>query len=430
MEVVIKKLPKSKVELHVSLPWDEWKGEIAHALEHLAKETKVPGFRPGKAPLAVLEKHLGKETILNEAAEHAVSHSYVQALKQEKLEAIGAPEVRVEKIAENETLAYSAVTAVMPEVKLQSWRGDVNKINAEFTQTGDAVTEEEVAKELQKLAETRAKLVTVHREARTGDNVLVNFSVSQNGVSIENGTSEKHPVVLGRGAFIPGFEDNLLGMRADEEKTFELTFPEGYHAKNLAGRPATFQVKLNVVQERELPALDDVFAKGLGHFESLEKLKESLRGGMLKEKKVKNEERHRGKILEALVEKAEIEYPQILVEEELARTLRVLEMQAESQGFNFAEYLAQMKKTEADLKKEWEPIAKKTLAANLILDYLAKENEIDADSKEIEAEMNKTLAHYKNIREVEKKIDMERLYNAAREHLLHEKTFAWLKSLK
>jgi trigger factor len=251
----------------------------------------------------------------------------------------------------------------------------------------------------------------------------------QNGVLIENGKSERHPLVLGSSVFIPGFEEKLVGMKADEEKFFELAFPAEYHVKHLAGKLATFNVKINVVQERELPTIDDAFAKSLGNFESLEKLKENLREGMLAEKKMKSEEEHREKIIGALVEKAEIDYPDILVKEEVRHILRAFEARVKTMGMDFSEYLSQIKKTEDDLKKEMEPQAKKKLAVNMILDALAKEAEIDVDSQETEAEMNKVLAQYQNAQEINKKIDMERLYNLSRGKLLKEKTFAWLKSL-
>ncbi|MDO8565891.1 MAG: trigger factor [Candidatus Moranbacteria bacterium] len=429
MEVTVKKLPESKVEMKITLPWEEWQGEREHAVEHLGKEVKIAGFRPGKVPRDVIEKRFGKEALLIEAAEHAVSHAYPKALAEKKIEAIGRPEVKLEKAVFGESLEFSVVTAVMPEATLGSWRDAVKKVNKLFAKQSDALDEKEVVAELERLSEMRAKLVTVNREARLGDNVLVNFSVLQNGVLIENGKSEKHPLVLGKGVFIPGFEEQLVGMKEGEEKTFELNFPKEYHAKHLAGKPATFQVKLGVVQEREIPTIDDAFAQGLGKFESLEKLKENLRHGMLEEQKAKRKAEHRTEILDALVAHADIEYPGVLVEEEANRMVREFEMQIQSMGLSFSGYLTQMKKTEEELKKDWVPQTKKRLAAHIILDALADEEGIEIDSTDVEAEMNKTLQHYKNTKDIEKNIDMERLYSAARGQLRSEKTLVWLESL-
>jgi trigger factor len=429
MNVTVKKLPESKAELTVTLPWEEWKDEMKHAVAGLAKEVKVSGFRPGKAPRDVIEKRFGKQALFIEAAEHAVTHSYPKALAEAKIEAIGQPEVKLEKFAENEILEYSVVTAVMPEVTLKPWKDDVKKVNAEFAKKKDVIDEKDIDTELEKLASMRAKLVTVNREARLDDNVLVDFSVLQNGVLIEHGKSEKHPLVLGKGVFIPGFEEKLLGMKEGEEKTFELTFPKEYHVKHLADKPATFQVKMGVVQEREIAPIDDAFAQSLGAFESLEKLKENMRQGLLEEKITKSKEERRTQILDALVEKSVIEHPQVLVEEELKRMVREFEMQVQSMGLSLAEYLEKLQKTEDDLKKEWLPQAKKRLSAHMVLDTLAKEEEIDVDSQEVEAEMNKTLTQYKDVKDIEKKIDMERLYAAARGQLLNEKVFVWLETL-
>lgn len=429
MDVAVKKLSQSQVEISVSLSWEEWQEEIEHAVKQLARDVKVAGFRDGKAPRSVIEKRFGKQALLDVAAEHTVSHSYLEALAREKIEAIGPPAVKLEKFAEYETFQYSAVVSVLPAVVLLPWQEAVKQINVEFAKKTDIVEDGEIIAELERLASMRAKFVTVNREARLDDNVLADFSVLQNGVLIENGQSKKHPLVLGSGVFIPGFEEKLVGMRAGEEKTFELVFPETYHAQHLAGQPATFQVKMDAVQARELPEIDDAFAKGLGNFASLEELKKNMCEGILAEKKIKREEEYRVRIIDALVEKTKIEYPDILVVEESQRMLRAFEIQVQSAGLDFAGYLAQMKKTADELKKEWEPQAKKTLAANLILDTLAKEEELDVDTQEVETEMNKTLVQYQNVRDIKKKVDMERLYSSARKRLLQEKTLAWLKSL-
>lgn len=430
MQISVKKLPESKMEISVTLPWDEWKKEMEHAIAHLTKDVKLPGFRPGKAPRAAVERHFGKQAVLLEAAEHAIRHSYPSVLEQEKIEAIGEPEVKLGKFAEHETLEYTVITAVLPAVVLKPWQAAVREVNALFSKRAAAVEESEIDAELERLASMRAKLVTVNREARLGDNVLVDFTVLQDGVVIEHGQSEKHPLVLGQGVFIPGFEEKLLGMQAGEEKIFELTFPAKYHAKHLAGQPATFKVKMSVVQEREVPTIDDAFAAGLGNFTSLEQLKENMRQGLFEEKKKKTQEEHRTHILDALVEKATIEHPQILVAEELRRMLREFEAQVQSMGLNFTEYLAQMKKTPEDMQKDWEPQAKKRLSAHMILDTLAKEEDISVDTAEIEAAMNQTLGQYQSVNELEKKIDMERLYSATRGQLLNEKVLEFLETLK
>lgn len=429
MEVIVKKLPTSRVEISVTLPWEEWKEELNHVAEHLAKEVKVSGFRPGKAPRAVLEKRYGKGVLVAEAAEHAVAHSYPKVLSDKEISAIGEPKVELKKLSEGETLEYSVVTAVLPAIVLESWRGPVEKINARFAKEIPTITEGEIQAELAKLAEMRAPLVTVNRPAALGDSVLVDFTVRQDGVPIENGTSEKHPLILGKGVFIPGFEEQIVGMKEGEEKVFTLSFPVEYHVKHLAGRPAEFTVKLRLVQERQIPAIDDAFAATLGSFESLEKLKENMRTGMLEEKQQKKREERRAAILDVLVEMTDIEIPEILLSEEQARMLREFEAQARSMGLDFAEYLKQAKKTEAEIKEEWAPQAKKRVVAHLLLEQLAEDENVIVESADIEAEMNKTLGHFRSVQTAEKEIDLERLYTAVSGQLKNEKVLELLEKL-
>ena len=433
MDIVVKKLPASQVEMNVTLAWDEWKKECDHAAEHVAKEVKMPGFRPGKVPRAIVEKRYGKEVVLHEAAEHAVSHAYSCALEQEHIDAIGKPEVKLESIREGEVLTFTVTTAVLPEVKIaDTWRKSVRSANEEHKRKeSDLLVEsKEVEDELQRLASMRAKFITVNRPAALEDSVEVDFEVRMNGVVIEGGKSEKHPLVLGKGAFIPGFEEAVVGMQAGEEKTFTLSFPAAYHAKHLAGNPAEFQVKLRLVQERQVPALDDDFARGLGSFESLEDLRKKISEGMLEEKRQHFKEAGRTAVLDALVADSSIDFPEILIEEERNRMASEFQMQVENMGMPFEQYLERTGKSLDALKQDWTEPAKKRLAASMILEKLATDDQIEIDSKEIEQEMNVVLQQYKRVQDAEKNIDLERLYAATRGRLRNEKVFEMLEKVQ
>lgn len=431
MDVIVKKLPQSKAELSITLAWDEWKKEMDHAAEHMAKDVKVPGFRPGKVPRDVLEKRYGKEALLMEAAEHAVSHSYARALDQEKVDAIGQPEVKLDGVKEGEALVFTITTAVMPEVKLAEWKKAVKEANAAHAKkmAALAVEPKEIEDELNRLATMRAKFVTVARPAQLEDSVEVDFEVKQDGVVIEGGKSEKHPLVLGKGVFIPGFEEGIVGMKEGEEKVMTLSFPADYHATHLAGKPAEFTVKLRLVQERQVPAIDDEFAKSLGSFETLEAFKQTLSEGILEEKKNRGKEEGRTAILDALVSKATIEFPEILVAEELNRMTHEFQSQVEMMGIPFEQYLEHAKKSLDELRKDWDEQAKKRLSAGIILEKLADEDEVEIDSKEVEDEMNQTLQYYKRVKDAEKNIDLERLYASTRGRLRNEKVFEMLEKL-
>jgi trigger factor len=430
MNVSVTPLPKSRAQLSISLPWEEWQEEIKHAAERLGKELKIPGFRAGKVPEGVIEQRLGRPALLAEAAEHAISHAYPKALADAKLDAIGRPEVTLGAVKEGEPLEITVETDVMPKAKLGSFKKAVQAVNAEFKKEAlPEISKEEVSRELERLADMRAPLVTVDREAREGDTVLLDFIVKKEGVVIEGGTAKNHALVLGSHAFIPGFEEAVLGLRAGEEKTFTLSFPAEYHAEHLAGAPAEFHVTVRAVQEKVRPEINDDFAKSLGRFDTLEALQANLKTGMQEEARAKKTEERRTRILDALIESATIDYPAALVEEELGRMLREFESQTRMMGLDLQGYLNQVGKTEDELKAEWEPQAKKRLAAHLALLAVAEDMELSVDNEAVEAEMNKALAHYGSVKEAEKNLDLGRLYTAVKGQLVNQEALKALEAL-
>lgn len=428
--VEIKKLPKSEAEVCVSIPWEEWKGHIDAAVQALAGEIKVEGFRPGKAPRSVVEQKVGNGAILNESADRAIRKSWKKTLEEEKIEAIGAPKAEIKKIAEGETLEYTITTAVMPKATLKkNWREGVQKVNAKQGKDENSVEEKDIDKEIEKVANSRAKIVTVQREAKKGDSVRVDFSVLQGGVPIENGSSKDHAIILGSGVFIPGFEEQVEGMKAGDEKEFTLPFPKEYHEKSLAGKDATFKVTLRVVQERDIPKVDDTFAQSLGEFESLDTFRKSIREGMQKERREKKKDEQRTALMDALVEATEMDIPGILVDQEVDQMLANFEGQIQMMGTDMDTYLKQIKKTREDMKREWREQAEKRAVANFSFQEVAKEQEIKPDAKDVEEEMNKTLVRYRSMKDMEKKIDMQRLYAYAQETLTRERVFEYLEKL-
>lgn len=426
----IKKNPKSEIEVAVTVPWEDWKGHIDSAVESLAGEIKTAGFRPGKAPRSLVEQRVGRDTVLHEAADRAIRKSWEKIVQDEKLEAIGAPKAEMKKLAEGNDLEYVITTAVMPTAKLKKeWRDAVKKVNAAQAGKSAEVSDEDVQKELEKLATSRAKLVTVDRAAKKGDSARLDFDVLQGGVPIENGSAKDHALVLGSGVFIPGFEEKIEGMKAGEETEFTLPFPEEYHEKSLAGKDATFKVKVNVVEERRLPEMNDEFAQSLGKFETLEALKKSIREGMEHEAKHKQKDEHRGEITDAVVSGVEVDIPDVLVEHEVEQMLGNFEAQIQTMGMEMDTYLAQIKKTREDLEKEWRPQAEKRVKANFSLREIAKDQEIKPEAAEIEEEMNKTLSRLRSMKDMEKKVDMQRLYTYAEENLITEKVFQTLEKM-
>lgn len=426
----IKKLKDSQLEITVSVSWDDWKKYIDQAVSDYSKEIKIEGFREGKAPRNIVEQKVGKGSILDAAAQKAIQATYVKVVEGEKLDVIGAPKAEIRKLAEGNDLEYKIMTAVVPEAKLKPWEKAVGKINKEYANKKAEVSEKDVDKEIEDIAKGRVQHVPVEREARKGDNVIVDFEVKQNGVPIENGSSKNHPLILGRGVFIPGFEDNVVGMKAGETKDFELEFPKDYHAKGLAGKSAQFIVTLNRVEERKTPEVSDAFARSLGKFKDLADMKKSISEGMVEERKNELKEKRRAEIIDALVDSLEVELPEVLIHEELHKMIHEFESQLQGMGMTMEVYLEQIKKTIDDIEKEWEPQAVKRIKAALALEEIAKIKEIELPNEEVEAEMNKTLAQYKKIKDVEKNIDLGKLYNYVKGILQNEKVLEILENIK
>jgi len=427
--MTLKKIDDSKVELKNNISWDVWKDYLKEATKEASKDLKVEGFRPGKAPQEVVEKNVGKEVLLNSAAEKAIQKDYPELLKKEEVNAIGSPQIEIESLEEGKDLVYRAITTIMPEVKLESWKEDIKEINKEPAADNIEIADEDVDKELEKLANSRVKVTTVKREAKAGDAVQVDFEVSRDGVMIEGASAKDHNLILGSNVFIPGFEDAVTGMKEGEEKEFELKFPEEYHEKSLAGNNAQFKVKMKLVQERELPKIDDEFAKSLGEFEKLEALKENIKNGLVKEKEMKAKEEKRAKLIDKLVEKTEVEIPELLIKEELHKMTHELEAQVQQMGMQLDQYLEQMKKTREDLEKDWKPQAEKRIKAALALEKLVKDLEISIEAEKIEEEMNKTLQYYKGVKDAKKNIDMKRLYDYTKSMIENEAVLEKLEKI-
>jgi trigger factor len=427
---MIKKLPKSVVEFEITVAWADWAKYLDQAAAEVSEEIKIPGFRPGKAPRNLIEQKVGAGVLLNNAAEKAVQKSYIDFIVKEKLDVIGNPEVEIKEIEADKDLVYVARVAVVPIAKLdESYKKEIKKINAEFAGKSTQASEEDVTKELEHLANSRVKLVTVARAIADNDSAEIDFTVLVDGVPIEGGTSKKHSLIIGKGVFIPGFEENLIGMKEGEEKEFELSFPKEYHKKDLAGKLATFKVKVNLVQERQTPELNDDFAKSLGNFEKLADLKKNLQDGMEKENADKLKEEKRTQYLEKIVEKLEVELPAVMVKEETKKMLLEFEQQTQSMGMNVDQYLAHLKKEKKDLEKDWEPQAEKRVKSSLALSEIVKLEEIKVDAAEIETEMNKTVQYYKNVKDFDKNIDMERLYSYTKGVLENEEVFKMLEKI-
>lgn len=424
MDVKIKTLPKSQVELLIEIPSKKMGGFLDKAITVLSKDLKLKGFRPGKVPKDVAEKHIDSKAILEKGAEIAVQETYPQAILENHIEAIGLPKVEILKIARKNPLIFKAQVAVLPKVKL----GDYKNIKAKKREIG--VGEDEVASALDWLRKSRAKYITVSRPCQKGDRVEVDFESFLVGVPLEDGSSKNHPLILGEGKFVPGFEDNVEGMKQDEEKNFSITFPQDYYKKDLAGQKIDFKVKMELVQKVELPELNDEFSKNLGEFPNLESLKKSIKDGLWREKEQKETQRFREEILEKIVEKSAMELPDVLIESELDKMVKELEVSLKNMGLELEVYLEKIKKTVEDLKKDWRDMAQKRLKAALALREIAAKEDMSISDEEIKERINRdVLSQYSSEEEARKSVNMDEVEEYMRGAVRNEKTLELLEKI-
>ncbi len=435
MEYKFTSLPKSEVEIQVTLPLAEFEPHLKRATEELAAEITMAGFRKGKAPLEMVKKEIGEGAIYEQAAELAVRKSYPELLVEliEKGEIrketppIGRPEVTILKLAPGNEFQYRVRVALLPQVILSPYRESAKRLRKERKNT--EVTEKEVTDSLEWIRESRAPLVTVDRGAKTGDRVEVDFEVSHGGVKIEHGASQNHPLVLGQGRFLPGFEEQLLGMKAGEEKKFSLLAPSDWHDQNLSGKNLDFKTSMKLVQERQKAELNDEFAQNLGNFASLEELKKNIRAGITKEKEEKEKQRIRSVLAEEIAGATKADIPEVLIVSELEKMTGELKTGVQNMGMKWEDYLLHVKKSEAELKKDWEKEAEKRVKAALALRAIAEQEKIGVSEEEIETRANEFLKQYGSPEEAAKTIDPGELREYTRGVIRNEKVFEFLENL-
>lgn len=421
MDVNVKKLASNQTELEVEIPAPQMGMYFDLAASEMSKDMKVDGFRPGKVPVDIVEREKGSQELYDQAANLAIQKTLPKAILENKIEIVGQPDIVVTQIARGNSMKYKAKIWVIPEIGLANYKG--LKIKKKKTEVKD----DEVDKSLEYLQKSRVKLVTVNRPAKEGDQVEVDFTTRSSGVKIEGGEGKNHPTILGEGRFIPGFEKELEGMKTGQEKEFSLKVPKDWPQKNLADKNLDFKVKMNLVQQRDLPKLSDEFAKSLGEFKSLAQLKQSVKVGLLQEKELKEKERIRMELIEKVAQDSKMDIPKALIGIELDKMINELRASVGGMGLELDKYLGQIKKTVDELKKEWRGQAEKRARVGLVLQGIAKKEKIEAAEKEIEEKTNETLKHYSSLEEAEKNIDILALKEYAKGVIINEKVFQLLE---
>ncbi|MEL3974639.1 trigger factor [Rossellomorea oryzaecorticis] len=360
------------------------------AFKKVVKQVNVPGFRKGKMPRGMFEKRFGVESLYQDALDFILPEAYAKAIEETGIDPIDRPEIDVEQMEKGKDLIFTAKVQVKPEVKLGDYKGlEVEKVDAE-------VKAEDVEAELTSLQEKQAELVVKEEgKAEEGDTVTMDFEGFVDGEAFEGGQAENYSLELGSGQFIPGFEEQLIGAAAGEEKEVEVTFPEEYHAAELAGKAATFKVKLHEIKTKELPALDDEFAKDADEeVETLAELKEKIEKRLQESKKNEAETAVRETLVEKASENAEVEIPEVMVNSEVDRMMQEFGQRLEMQGMNLDLYFQFSGQTEEDLRGQMTEDAGKRVRTNLTLEAIAAAENLEVTDEEAEEEVNKMAEQY------------------------------------
>ena len=417
MKADIIKLPKSEIELKIEVPAQEWQEFLDEAAKELSRDLKIEGFRPGYAPLKLVEEKIGIARILETAAERCVRKCYVRAVLENNIEAIGQPEISILKLAKGNPFEFKAKVAVIPEIKLP----DYKKIASGVKRNKVLVEEREIEEAFLWLQKSRAKFSLKPGPCQKGDWVEIEYSSSQ----IEQGNKRNDAFILGEGKLVPGFEENLEGMTAEQEKEFSLTFPKNHFPKDLSGKKIDFTMKLKSVQSMELPEVNDQFAQNLGNFQNLAALKKSLKEGINLEKEKEESQKVRQNILEKISQNSETETPEILVARIKTQMLEDLKQNiSQNLGITFEDYFNKIKKTEKELLDSFSSAAIKRVKDSLILKEISKKENIAVSDQEIKAEIDEILKKYTNI----KGVDSGKLKDYTEEALKNEKTLQFLEN--
>ena len=384
------KLEGNRGVLTVEVGADKVNEGLDAAFKKVVKQVNVPGFRKGKMTRQMFEKRFGVESLYQDALDFILPEAYAAAVEEAGIDPVDRPEIDVEQMEKGQNLIFKATVTVKPEVKLGDYKGlEVEAVNTE-------VTEEDVNNELTRMQQRFAELVVKEEgKAELGDTVVIDFEGFVDGEAFEGGKAENYSLELGSNSFIPGFEDQVVGLEAGQEKDIEVSFPEEYHAAELAGKPAVFKVKLHEMKTKQLPELDDEFAKDADEeVETLAELKEKTKKSLEESKKQEAENAVRDAVVEKATANAEIEIPEVMVENELDQMLKEFEQRLQMQGMNLELYFQFSGQDEAALKGQMKEDAEKRVRTNLVLEAIVKAENINVTDEEVDAEIAKMAEMY------------------------------------
>ena len=390
MSVKVETLEKNMAKLVIEVSAEEFEKALQAAYNKNKSKISIPGFRKGKVPRQMVEKMYGPSFFYEDAANMLIPVEYDKAAAECGLEIVSRPVIDVEQIEKGKAFIFTAEVAVKPEVTLGEYKGiEVAKAEVE-------VTEEEVAAELEKEREKNARTISVEdRAVENGDMVMLDFEGFVNGVAFDGGKGENYPLTIGSNAFIPGFEDQLVGAKIGEEVEVNVTFPEEYQAKELAGCPAVFKCKVNEIKVKELPELDDDFAQDVSKFDTLAEYKEDVKAKLAENKANAAKRAKEDAVIEKIIENATMEIPEAMIETQAQQLVNEFAQRVQSQGLSFEQYL-QFTGMDLDAATEqMKPNAVKRIQSRLVLEAVVKAENIEVSDEDVKAEIAKMAEAYK-----------------------------------
>ncbi|WP_195940219.1 trigger factor [Romboutsia sp. 1001713B170131_170501_G6] len=389
MKAELLKKEGTKVSLKITVDNDKFEAAVTKAYNKNKGKFNIPGFRKGKAPRVVIESQYGKGVFYNDAIELLFPDVYPEAIKELDIDPIDRPDLDVEEISKDNGLVMVVTVEVKPEFELGAYKG------IEIAKVDNNVTEAEVEVSLQEMQNKHARLISAEDKAlENGFTAIIDFEGFVDGVAFEGGKGENYSLVIGSNTFIPGFEDQLVGKKAGEEVEVNVEFPAEYHAENLAGKPAVFKVKINDVKVKELPELDDEFAKDSSEFDTLAELKADLRTKLEENAKASAEAEMRNAIVEKVSANTEVEIPEAMIQHQIDNMLMELNMQLQYQGLNLQQLLQMTGRSIEELREERREDAARLVKSSLVLEAIAKAEAIEVSEEEMNEELEKMAKMY------------------------------------
>ncbi len=390
MSLQVEKLEKNMAKLTVEVPAEQFEAALKTSFQKNKNRFNIPGFRKGKAPQAMVEKMYGVGVLYEDAVDEVINNTYADAMKESGLDIVSRPEISIEQVEKGKTMIYTALVAVKPEVTLGEYKGiEVPKAKPE-------VTEADVEAELKKVQEQNARVVTVEdRPVAEGDQTVIDFEGFVDGTPFEGGKAEAYPLTIGSHSFIEGFEEQLIGKNIGEEVEVNVTFPEQYHAAELAGKPAVFKVTVHEIKVRELPELNDEFASEVSEFETLDAYKADIQAKLAEKKQQEATTENENNVVEKVVENASMEIPAAMVEEQVREMMNDYARRMQSQGITMEQYMQFTGMTMESLQEQMRPQAERRIRTRLVLEAVVAAENIQVADEAVEAEVAKMAEAYK-----------------------------------